>query len=545
MNQRKLNLVVILMSSALLGLVALQFYWINRALHLSEKHFQQSVQMALDNVIKRLEHRELLQITQQNMDNSIKVDSKLFTEFDSMGHLHWKEDKVITTRKILSNPDLAKEGVEIEVQEEAVISKTGFARRRDTGEEWVINLERPESEAEYEPMIDSLEYIQKRHNQRIAKMINQSTMVSAVLQHMANFDKPMDERISRELVDSLLNAEMIQRGINTPYEFGVVVWDLEKYKLIFADSVQNKASLIKNGERVALFPNDDFSLPAYLYVYFPYQFRYILKEMAAVLFSSMILILVVSGCFAFAVLTINRQKKLSEMKNDFINNMTHEFKTPVSTISLACEMLNDPSMRSHETLLARYLQIIKEENERLGEQIEKVLQIARLERNDFDIRVEETNLHELIEATLYNFVLPIEQREGSIRTAWNALQPIIQADKTHLSNIISNLIDNAIKYSPDILDIELTTENADKGIILTISDKGQGIPKDTISKIFDKFYRVPVAGDVHDVKGFGLGLSYVKTMIDAHYGVIRVNSEPHKGTTFIIFLPYRHERESR
>jgi len=541
MNRRKLNLVVILMSLALLGLIALQFYWINTALHLSEKQFQQTVQVVLDNIVKRLEHRELLQITQKNMDNGIQVDSKLFTEFDSVGRLHWKEDKVITSRKILSNPELKQEGIEIEVQEEAVISKTGFARRRDTGDEWVINIERPDYE-QYNPVIDSLEYVQKRQNQRIAKMINQSKMVSAVLQHMANFDKPMNERISKELVDSLLQVEINRKGIKTPFEFGVVVWDLKNYKLIFADSVQNKAKLLQKGYRVALFPNDDFSLPAYLYVYFPQQFRYILREMATVLISSMVLILVVSGCFAFAVFTINQQKKLSDMKNDFINNMTHEFKTPVSTISLACEMLNDSAMRTNETLLARYLQIIKDENERLGGQIEKVLQIARLERNDFDIRVQETNVHDVIQRTIHNFELPIEQREGVVQKELQAHQPIIEADETHLNNVLNNLVDNAIKYSPDQLEIEITTENADKGIIITVSDKGQGIPKETVSKIFDKFYRVPT-GDVHDVKGFGLGLSYVKTMIEAHYGVIRVNSEPSKGTTFIIFLPYRHERE--
>lgn len=543
MNRYKLNFVVILMSLALLGLVALQFYWINRALHLSEKHFQQSIKSALDHVVKQLERRELLLITQQNVTNGVQVDSKLFTELDSAGQLHWKEDKVITTRKVLSNPELHKEGMEIEMQEEAVISKTGFARKRDIGRNWVIDIENPILEERYKLVIDSLEYQQKLQNQRIVKMMNQSKMISVVLQQMATFDKPTRERVSRELLDSLLHVEMERQGINTPYEFGIITWDTGKYQLIYADNVKNQVNLIKHGNRVSLFPNDNFSYPAYLYIHFPYQFRYILESMATVLISSIILILVVSACFAFAVLTINRQKKLSDMKNDFINNMTHEFKTPVSTISLACEMLSDASMRTNETLLARYLQIIQDENERLGLQIEKVLQIARLERHDFSIRVENVNIHQLIDSVLQNFTLQIEQKTGTIHTQLDAQQPIIEIDKTHISNVLSNLIDNAIKYSPDVLHIEITTETADRGIILTVSDKGHGISKDTISKIFDKFYRVPTTGDVHDVKGFGLGLSYVKTMIDAHYGMIKVNSEPSKGTTFIIFLPYRHERE--
>jgi two-component system, OmpR family, phosphate regulon sensor histidine kinase PhoR len=204
-------------------------------------------------------------------------------------------------------------------------------------------------------------------------------------------------------------------------------------------------------------------------------------------------------------------------------------------------VMQDPDMQGNDRQRNRYLNIIKEENSRLGRQIEKVLQIAILDKNDFKLKIETLDLHSVIDKVVQNIAIQIENRQGILETIFNATNSQIEADEVHLTNIIFNLLDNANKYSPQNPDILLTTENLKDGVVLTIADKGLGIAKDTINKIFDRFYRVPT-GNIHNVKGFGLGLSYVKSMVDAHNGQISVKSELNKGTTFTIFLPYKHER---
>ena len=238
-------------------------------------------------------------------------------------------------------------------------------------------------------------------------------------------------------------------------------------------------------------------------------------------------------------MVILRQKKISEVKNDFINNMTHEFKTPIATVSLATEALQDDDIKGNKAFVERYVSVIQEENKRLGMQVERVLQIASLDKKDFKLKIEEANLHQIIEKALVNINILVEKRGGSISSQLLASNPIIEADKVHLTNIVYNLLDNANKYSPDAPQINIRTENISTGVILKISDEGIGMSKEASQKIFDKFYRVST-GNVHDVKGFGLGLSYVKNIIDMHHGSINVKSEPGKGSTFKIILPFNH-----
>jgi two-component system phosphate regulon sensor histidine kinase PhoR len=221
--------------------------------------------------------------------------------------------------------------------------------------------------------------------------------------------------------------------------------------------------------------------------------------------------------------------------------MTHEFKTPISTISLACEVLRDPDMRQLPNQVDRYIGIIGEENKRLANQVEKVLQIATLDRGKFKLHISEVDIHKVITKAIKNIAIQIESRGGVLAASLDAQSPVIQVDEVHLTNIVFNLLDNANKYSPDKPEISISTENTSKGILIKISDKGQGISKENLAKIFDKFYRVPT-GNVHNVKGFGLGLSYVKTIITAHHGDVSVKSEPNKGSTFTLFLPYVYEQ---
>jgi len=231
-----------------------------------------------------------------------------------------------------------------------------------------------------------------------------------------------------------------------------------------------------------------------------------------------------------------KQKKLSEIKNDFISNMTHEFKTPISTISLASEMLGDSSISQTPEKQQRYLKMIRDENKRLSVLVESILQTSILDKGEFKLKLSEVDVHEIINAAINNTHLLIDQRNGIIHTSLKAQKHILKADRVHLTNIVFNLIDNAIKYTQEIPEITVTTYNTAEGIMIQVKDNGIGISRENQRKIFDKFYRVPT-GNLHNVKGFGLGLSYVLAVVLKHKGTISVNSEPGKGSTFNVHFP--------
>lgn len=221
--------------------------------------------------------------------------------------------------------------------------------------------------------------------------------------------------------------------------------------------------------------------------------------------------------------------------------MTHEFKTPISTVSLACEALQDKEISENMHIRERYLTIIKVENKRLAMQVEKVLQMATLDKGEFNLKLSDVNVNQVIEEAVSNIYMQVEKKGGSVEKVLEAGEPMIQADELHLSNIIRNLLDNANKYSPFEPKITVRTEDKPNGISIKIIDKGIGLAKESLNKIFDKFYRVPT-GNVHDFKGFGLGLAYVKTMVEAHGGSINVKSELNKGSMFELFFPKKNAK---
>ncbi|RMF19862.1 MAG: sensor histidine kinase, partial [Bacteroidetes bacterium] len=247
---------------------------------------------------------------------------------------------------------------------------------------------------------------------------------------------------------------------------------------------------------------------------------------------------IIMGCFAYTVWVIFRQKKLSEMKNDFINNMTHEFKTPIATISLATDSITSPVVAGDPSKVRRFADIIKQENQRMNNQVERVLQMAAIDRGDFQLKLSDVNLHEVIARAVDNISLQVERKNGRVSTQLEAERPVVQGDLTHISNIVNNLLDNANKYSPENPEISVSTRNVPDGVEVIVSDNGIGMSKEARKHIFDKFYRVHT-GNLHDVKGFGLGLSYVKALMDAHKGRIQVKSEPGVGSSFILFFPFQ------
>lgn len=373
--------------------------------------------------------------------------------------------------------------------------------------------------------------------EEIKKIIRKTYLAREVLGEMLENQMEFDieQALNKSILDSLLKKELSQKGIETFYEFGV--FSASKQKLVFERTGKYKEELMEKAFVYTLYPGELIENPDYLMIYFPYKTRFLIKQTASMILISLILIIVILMLFVYIIKIMVWQNRLSEMKTDFINNMTHEIKTPISTISLACEALNDVDVKKNEVLADNYIKVISDENQRLGGIVEKILQNAIIEKEDFRLKLEKVNIHDIIEHVIHTIGIQVEVKDGKIIKYLKAERPFVYIDKWHLSNVISNLIDNATKYSPRKPVIEITTSNYPEGVVVSVTDNGIGINKENQKKIFDKLYRVPT-GNIHDVKGFGLGLSYVKNIVERHGGKITVVSELKSGSTFSLFLPF-------
>jgi len=346
---------------------------------------------------------------------------------------------------------------------------------------------------------------------------------------------PIGRRVNRDELDTLLKKELLNRNITLSYDFRLKTATKDSLVYRKASSVSEE-TLPENTFKTTLFNNDLFGDPGILYVSFPDKNSLILGNMWTTMASSAGLLLVLVFIFSYTLYAILRQKKISEMKTDFINNMTHEFKTPVATIMIASEALKDPEIVEDKKRISRLAGIIYDENVRLGNHIERVLSIARLEKKELKLEQTEVNLNDLVVAVLDSMDLQLQKKAAKVVLSLDAIDPIVIGDELHLSNVLYNLIDNANKYSAEEPLITIKTKNTAKGVIISIADEGIGMTKDQSKRIFDQFYRVPT-GNLHDVKGFGLGLNYVQDIITQMNGNIKVQSEKDKGTEFVITLP--------
>ena len=500
---------------AVLGLIFFQLYWIQTAVRLKEDELARNVQEALVEVSRKLEKQEVIDLTFRQSNFAIsgkRIGIVPRHRTAPMPH--------IVPMPPLPEPvplPLDSMHKEVYVEDGHIVLK--LKEPGNNGKESAAN------KAYHDAVAQALE---ERLHQR------QQVDLLYIRQFMAE-ELSLKKRIDAEQVDTLLQEALNNRGIDAQYHWAVLQGPQRKPVFQSPRLLADTASLYQ----VALFPNDIFRSDSYLSVYFPNQTRYLLSRMGATLASSGILMLIVIGCFAFAVQTILRQKKLSEIKNDFINNMTHELKTPIATISMACEALTDPDLRQQPNIHERYLGIIRQENRRLGQQVEKVLQIARLEKQKPVLKLEEVDVHELTEgiADIYRLQLPAESQ---IQLHLHASNSLLMADRLHLTGILNNLLENAIKYSEGAPQIEVFTENTDlngkAALSLCVADRGIGISRENQDKIFDKFYRVPT-GNIHNVKGFGLGLAFVRYSTEAHGGKVHVQSKPGAGSRFTVTLP--------
>ena len=364
------------------------------------------------------------------------------------------------------------------------------------------------------------------------------SVIENLVEEYSKSGEPLNKRLNNFWIDSLLRFELHNRGIFLPFSYEVTTANSDS--LIFASAMDTKGLkpefIEANTYQKAIFSNEVINDPGKIKISFPQKNSFILGNMTATMGTTAGLLFVLIFCFGYTIFSILKQKKIGEMKIDFINNMTHEFKTPVSTIMIASEALKDEEIAQDKTRVARLAGVIYEENIRLGSHIERVLNIARIEKNDFRLDSKPVDVNEMISIVLDSMHLKLQKHNAVTTLNLDSENPMIIGDELHFSNVMYNLIDNAIKYSNDAPEIAISTINRNGNVCIKVTDKGIGMNRDQQSKIFEQFYRIPT-GNLHDVKGFGLGLSYVNTIVKRLNGTIGVKSEKEKGSEFELKFP--------
>ena len=357
------------------------------------------------------------------------------------------------------------------------------------------------------------------------------------------FKPSVIQRFSKDEITEIIRNAFIKNNLkNYPFEYAIMENSIAGKQLLsdnfynlYQDTLRNKnyfmPILPPSGSNY-----ENLTTEELLNVIVPNQEGIIWKEMFWFIVGAILFTIIITTAFFITIRTLLKQKKLSEIKSDFINNMTHEFKTPLATISLAVDALRNDKVKGNEEKTSYFTNIIKEENKRMNKQVETILQAALLDKQEVQLNLKKLPAHDLIISALNNITLQVEEKQGTLDVQLNADKDMILADEVHFTNLINNLLDNAVKYSKENLAIKLTTENSGNQLKIKIEDNGIGMNKETVNRIFEKFYRAHT-GNIHNVKGFGLGLSYVKTMVEAHHGNIKADSVLGKGSTFVITIP--------
>ena len=505
MKKTTITILAAVMGISFICLLALQVYYIEEVLDLRRLHFVESVNRSLLATAHELELDEATRYLNQGSDAiegiAMASDSIMVTT-----------DSAFIQR---THTITAKDGSAfstIETTANTKFSDKYFTKRSN-------EKDKPRS----------LESIMKE------RYDNGKALIDEVIYSMlyTASDRPLKERVDINVLDQTLRTELANNGIDIPYHFSVYTSN--------GNLVMRCPDYETEGEDKAftttLFKNDPVQKMGTLKVHFPMYSKYVTQSIWF-LMPSLIFTLILLVTFIVTLVLVFRQKKLTELKNDFINNMTHEFKTPISSISLAAQMLSDDSVPKNDKMVKRLSTTINDETKRLRFQVEQVLQLSMYENQRAKLNLREVDANELIAGVIHTFTLKVEKNGGKIISDLRASNPDIYVDDMHFTNVIFNLMDNAVKYRRQDAQLELkvSTRNENDKLIITIQDNGIGIKKDDIKRIFDKFYRVHT-GNLHDVKGFGLGLAYVKKIITEHKGTITAESELGIGTKFIIKMP--------
>ena len=357
------------------------------------------------------------------------------------------------------------------------------------------------------------------------------------------FAPTIAQKFTRDEIKQIIRKVFDKQDLkNVPFEFSISSNSLVVDELASENFYRMQPDTINNIQKVIILESpsgsnsEGISQEEALTILIPHAKNLIWKGMTWFIVGAVLFTLIIMCAFFLTVRALLKQKKVSEIKSDFINNMTHEFKTPLATISLAVDALKNDKVSGNKEKMDYFTAIIKEENKRMNKQVETILQAALLDKQEVQLNLKKLHAHEMINSALNNIHLQVEEKQGQLETNLANGNDVVMADEVHFTNLINNLLDNAVKYSKENLKIMLSTQITGKEFRLKIEDNGIGMNKETLNRIFEKFYRAHT-GNLHNVKGFGLGLSYVKTMVDAHNGHIKAESTPGKGTTFYLNFP--------
>lgn len=513
MKRRTIVLLAAFFFLAISGLLLIQLYWIRNAIAITDQQFRYSANKALESVVLNLEEKELIRNIDEDIDSSsidsitaiVPPNSPLARKLQG-----YQPNSGLLETYGLNNPD----------QPITITS---------AGHKIFITSENPPPFPSEEASESSQEIMNSEISGRVT---NKIIFLEKIMEKILRTSPDIRERIDFNDLKKQIRRALDNVGINLDFEFSIrsgrygSIWKTPG----FTDKPGTNKFIIQ------LFPNDPVPSQNQIVLYCLQEGQYKFEKIGSLGFLSLLFTLLLLILSTGTFIVIFRQKKISEIRSDFINNMTHELKTPISTISLASQMIADKSISDKDKNMDNLARVISDESTRLKFQVEKVLQMAIFEKLRLKLRLVELDIHSIIDRAVDNFELQIKSHDGKIIKDYQAVSSMVYIDEIHFHNSISNLIDNAIKYSGGKPLITISTRNNKKGILITIEDKGIGISKENLKRIFDKFYRVP-SGNLHNVKGFGLGLSYVRKIIDELNGSIKVESQVNKGTKFIIFLP--------
>ena len=495
MKRSTIWILTVVMAIALLGLLAMQIMYLEKMVAMRNSQFSENVMRSLYNVSRMLEQNETKFFLDKDLAEAEQMYSDIRQNSFNLGDSNdAKSDTILSDDPVNVRP-------------------ANLKTLKDLSDSYQDKQE-----------ILKGQYLYQKG------LLNE--VILTILNHSS--DRPVKERADSAIVATYLRSELEFNGLTLPFEFAVinnssgVVYKTDGYSPMTQQDVY----------RLVLFPNDPKSKQNTLNVTFPTKSDYIFSSVKF-LVPSLAFTFLLLGVFLYTISVAFKQKKLSEIKNDFINNMTHEFKTPISSISIAAQMLNDDSVRKSPEMLKHVSTVINDETKRLRFQVEKVLQLSLFDRKNATMRLEEEDANASIYNVINTFKLKVEKYGGHINANLDAEDPIINVDRMHFTNVVFNLLDNAVKYRREDVppELEVTTVNPDEDHIqISIADNGIGMKREDLKRIFEKFYRVST-GNRHDVKGFGLGLAYVHKMIDLFGGSIRAESEVGKGSKFIITLP--------
>lgn len=525
MNKLFFRLLVVLMSLSLIGIILVQVYWFNTSFKNNDEQFRYHVTQVIGIVADKLQKEEANSFIDKykKLKDSIgkEPEKSDFLEFGYYQRDSRTNETIIYSNNIISE-DFNISSSFFDKKTDSIKKIKNFTSKRVTE---VYNNNDIDNSGVQQKVTPDIK-IQKSGKLDILENAQFETFFKDIAAA-----KSLQERVSKEKLQKLLEKELKEYEVKTPFEFG-----------IYSNGLATKVK----SERFKFDKNSTYSIPIFtdnegnnkyqLLVSFPHKKKFLFSELVGITLLSIIFTLIIIITYTSALNQLIRQRQISEIKTDFINNMTHEFKTPIATINLALDAIKNPKVIDDKEKINRYLQMIRDENKRMHAQVENVLRISKLEKKELEINKESNNIHDIIEDAIEHVNLIIEDRQGTITTHLLANRTTVLLNDVHFTNVIVNVLDNAIKYSPEPPMIDVYTENINDFVVIKIKDQGSGMSKIAQKRIFEKFYREHT-GDLHNVKGHGLGLAYVKRIVEDHNGEIFVESEKGKGSTFIIKIP--------